>query len=116
MSESIDPRTTAPFTYPRSLDDPDEIDAPGLVAQCEVLKAKSEIVGYRTTLVLKQRETGIVITVCTYSEEGYAWAFVKPETRDVNGEETEESDTVYGFEEAVLRAEDAAEAAAKGAL
>lgn len=116
MPETIHPRATVPCTFPRNPDDPREIDVETLLARCQVLTASSEIAGYRTTLVLKHRATGTVINVRTYTEEGYTWASVTPEAPHVDGEETEESETVYAFENAVLRAEDAAATAATGAL
>ncbi|MEO6324608.1 MAG: hypothetical protein ABIT01_06300 [Thermoanaerobaculia bacterium] len=102
------PGTAAPFVLPRSEDDPDEIDAAELVAECDVLTATSEIVGYRTTLALKDRKTGTVIRVRTFSDEDFAWACVEPETTPSYDAETEERAQVAAFEDAALAAVDTA--------
>ncbi|MEO6325964.1 MAG: hypothetical protein ABIT01_00825 [Thermoanaerobaculia bacterium] len=110
------PRTVVPFAFPRSEDDPDEIDAAELLAQCDVVTASSEWVGQRTKLTLKHRETGTVINVRTYSDEEYWSATVEPDERHSDGEQTEEPDVVHAFEDAALAAYEATDNAPADSL
>jgi hypothetical protein len=105
MPETTDTSTVVPFPLPRDPDNADEMDAMGLLAQCEVLTASSEVVGYRTKLTLKHRDGGAAINVTTYTDEDYRWALVE---RGGESEEIEDSEHVYALEEAALNAEQAA--------